>query len=294
MSSAEAAPERERSPSKLPYVPTAALDAVCELKECKQLSSSGGAVLNIADFPAHRVRRRSVRGGIAVPTLELPAVSASKEFLDALFDKHNIDGEQISSKSVVDNEFRQTLGSPQNKQLVEAISHAIVSHAHSCIGSHGTEHGWFDERQHPLAEGAPPPQPSLAAVQGWLWTILDALKLDPECLILSLVLLERALSKSELRLTPFTWRPCVLCALVVSSKTWYDKAVFNIDFSERLPSYNLAHINTMETEFLSALDYRATVSLSLYAKYFFALQDVLGTSNTRRSTWTAGESTRPA
>lgn len=65
-----------------------------------------------------------------MPTLELPAVSASKEFLDALFDKHNIDGEQISSKSVVDNEFRQTLGSPQNKQLVEAISHAIVSHAH--------------------------------------------------------------------------------------------------------------------------------------------------------------------
>ena len=198
-----------------------------------------------------------------MPTLELPAVSASKEFLDALFDKHNIDGEQISSKSVVDKEFRQTLGSPQNNQLVEAISHAIVSHAdqqrsdadapfgsaraqrllpprgapggsgrvglrrwrgratgrpataasgararrlpkspnapmrfavqaHSCIGSHGTEHGWFDERQHPLTEGAPPPQPSLAAVQGWLWTILDALKLDPECLILSLVLLERA------------------------------------------------------------------------------------------------------
>ena len=64
-----------------------------------------------------------------MPTLELPAVSASKEFLDALFDKHNIDGEQISSKSVVDKEFRQTLGSPQNNQLVEAISHAIVSHA---------------------------------------------------------------------------------------------------------------------------------------------------------------------
>ena len=58
----------------------------------------------------------------------------------------------------------------------------------------------------------------------------------------------------------------MLCALVVSSKTWYDKAVFNVDFSERLPSYNLAHINTMESEFLSALDYRATVSLSLYAK----------------------------
>lgn len=257
-------PERERSPSKRPYVPTAALDAVFELKECKPSSSSDGIGVNIADFPAPRVRRRSVRGGIAVPTL--PPVSASKDFLHALFDKHNIDGEQISSKSTVDKEFRQTLGSPQNDQLVEAISHAIVSHANACIGSHGTEHGWFDERQHPLTAGAATPQASLAAVQDWLWTILDALKLDPECLIISLVLLERALSRSELRLTPFTWRPCVLCALVVSSKTWYDKAVFNVDFSERLPSYNLAHINTMETGFLSAIDYRATVSVSLYAK----------------------------
>ena len=182
-----------------------------------------------------------------MPTL--PSVSASKEFLDALFDKHNIDGEQISSKSIVDKEFRQTLGSPQNDQLVEAISHAIVAHvassvrcrcpfgsararrrlpprgapdgsgrvdtqrerpggrpataasgararapkppnvpvrvffavqANACIGSHGTEHGWFDERQHPLTVGAATPQASLAAVQDWLWTILDALKLDPE------------------------------------------------------------------------------------------------------------------
>ena len=45
----EAPPEpRERSPSKRPFVPTAALDAVCELKECKASSSSGGAVVNIA------------------------------------------------------------------------------------------------------------------------------------------------------------------------------------------------------------------------------------------------------
>ena len=92
----------------------------------------------------------------------------------------------------------------------------------------------------------------------------------------------------------------MLCPLLSISRharlpqTWYDKAIFNIDFSERLPGYNLSHINTMETEFLTLLDYRATVSMSLYAKYFFALQDVLnginGTGNARRSTWSPGES----
>ena len=61
-----------------------------------------------------------------MPTL--PSVSASKEFLDALFDKHNIDGDQVSSKACVDKQLRQTLGSPQNEQLVEAVSHAIISH----------------------------------------------------------------------------------------------------------------------------------------------------------------------
>jgi hypothetical protein len=242
----------------------------------------------VADIPAPRSRRRSVRvheGGGAM----LPSVSASKEFLEALFNKHNIDGDQISSKSTVDSELRQTLGAPQNEQMVEAVSHAVISHVNGSVGRHATEHGWFDERQHPLAPNGQTPQATIGAVQGWLWTIMDALKLDPECLIISLVLLERALSKSELRLTLYTWRPCLLCALVVSSKSWYDKAIFNVDFSERLPDYNLAHINTMETEFLGVLDYRTTVSMSLYAKYFFALQDVLGTSSTRRSTWSPGE-----
>lgn len=219
----------------------------------------------------------------------LPKVSASKEFLDALFAKHNIDGNQISSKATVDNELRQTLGAPQNEQMVEAVSHAIMSHVGSCVGLHATNHGWFDEREHPLSEDGGSLQATVSAVQSWLWTILDALRLEPECLIISLVLLERCISMSQLRLTPFTWRPSVLCALLCASKSWYDKAIFNVDFSERLPDYNLGHINTIEGKFLISLDYRTTVSMSLYAKYFFALQDVLGTSSTRRSTWSPGE-----
>ena len=73
----------------------------------------------------------------------LPSVSASKEFLEALFNKHNIDGDQISSKSTVDSELRQTLGAPQNEQMVEAVSHAVISHVNGSVGRHATEHGWW-------------------------------------------------------------------------------------------------------------------------------------------------------
>ena len=48
MTSLQLPPERELSPSKRPYVPTAALDAVFELKECKPSSSSDGVDVNIA------------------------------------------------------------------------------------------------------------------------------------------------------------------------------------------------------------------------------------------------------
>ena len=171
-----------------------------------------------ADIPAPRSRRRSVRPNASNGIDSLPSVGASNEFLVALFAKHNIDGDQVSNKSLVDRELRQTLGSPQNEQMVEAVSCAIISHVESCVGQHATSHGWFDERAHPFTEGAELLQASLGEVQKWLWTILDGLKLDPECLIISLVLLERAVAKSELQLTPFTWRPCVLCALVVASK----------------------------------------------------------------------------
>ena len=135
--------------------------------------------------------------------------------------------------------------------------------------------------------------PSLDAVQRWLWSILSPLSLDPECLIIALALVERAVSGAGgLSLTTHTWRPCTLCAIALASKTWYDSAIFNVDFSSRLPHCQLTHMNAMEAAFLKALDFKTNVTMTLYAKYFFALQDVLtyknGAASTRRATWSPG------
>ena len=82
------------------------------------------------------------------------------------------------------------------------------------------------------------------------------------------MLVERALSKqSAVRLTPSTWRPILLSGLLVTSKDWYDGRVFNLDYAERLDEYiTLPHLNAMEAEFLGLLDYRTTISASLYAQ----------------------------
>ena len=95
--------------------------------------------------------------------------------------------------------------------------------------------GVFDERERPLNAEGLGVAVTLDAVQRWLWSILSPLSLDPECLIIALALVERAVSGAGGSRSRRTWRPCTLCAIALASKAWYDSAIFNVDFSSRLP-----------------------------------------------------------
>lgn len=224
---------------------------------------------------------------------QLPRVRVSREFLDDFFAKFNIDGTQESNKASVAEKLRHTLGTPKLEGMVEAVAEAVLSHVEANGELQEARQGVFDERERPLNAEGLGVAVTLDAVQRWLWSILSPLSLDPECLIIALALVERAVSGAGgLSLTTHTWRPCTLCAIALASKTWYDSAIFNVDFSSRLPHCQLTHMNAMEAAFLKALDFKTNVTMTLYAKYFFALQDVLtyknGASSTRRATWSPG------
>lgn len=217
----------------------------------------------------------------------------SREFLDDFFAKFNIDGTQESNKASVAEKLRHTLGTPKLEGMVEAVAEAVLSHVEANGELQEARQGVFDERERPLNAEGLGVAVTLDAVQRWLWSILSPLSLDPECLIIALALVERAVSGAGgLSLTTHTWRPCTLCAIALASKTWYDSAIFNVDFSSRLPHCQLTHMNAMEAAFLKALDFKTNVTMTLYAKYFFALQDVLtyknGAASTRRATWSPG------
>ena len=224
--------------------------------------------------PSPRSRRRSMRAKSGDEWI-LPWARGSKEFLVEFFEKSSIDCDEVlsSKDSRVSTDLRQTLHSPQSEQLVPAVAQAVIGHVQRSLGSPArVGDNVFDEDQYPLGRDAQMAHITVAtthdAVMSWLWTILDAIALDAECLLISLVLVERALSKqSAVRLTPSTWRPILLSGLLVTSKDWYDGRVFNLDYAERLDEYiTLPHLNAMEAEFLGLLDYRTTISASLYAQ----------------------------
>ena len=68
---------------------------------------------------------------------------------------------------------------------------------------------------------------------------------------------------------------------MVAAKTWYDEAVFSVDFTQHLP--NLIGMNELEATFLRMLNYNTTVSVSLFVRYAFALQDVSVQTSPNRS-----------
>jgi hypothetical protein len=61
----------------------------------------------------------------------------------------------------------------------------------------------------------------------------------------------------------------------MASKVWDDLSMWNVDFSQVYPSYDLARVNSLELSMLEALKYVIRVSASEYAKYYFLLRSMM-------------------
>ena len=63
--------------------------------------------------------------------------------------------------------------------------------------------------------------------------------LSSECSIVCLIYVERLMEKGKVPLTAQTWRPILLCGLLLASKVWQDYASWNIEFSHVYPQVRL-------------------------------------------------------
>ena len=140
------------------------------------------------------------------------------------------------------------------------------------------EERYFDEETYPLdGSGAFRRAPTAKEVEKFVMEIVIALELDESSVVIGLILLERAMTtraEAPLHLTPQTWRPALLMAIVVASKVVYDEKVFLQDYREQLPQYCLEHATQQEMGFLTLLGYNTTVRRGQYAKYYYCLEDV--------------------
>jgi len=119
----------------------------------------------------------------------------------------------------------------------------------------------------------------LASAEATEDTIFQAIKsiysiaeFSAECLVISLLYIERLRSLTGLHLLMSNWQPILLAAMIVAQKVWDDKSLLNVDFSLICSAYSLKDINKLEKQFLELVQYNVSISASLYASYYFELR----------------------
>ena len=71
-----------------------------------------------------------------------------------------------------------------------------------------------------------------------------------------------------------TWRPILLCGMLLASKVWQDLSSWNSEIAEIYPQYSLQSINRLERMFCGEIKWDLYISSSTYAKYYFALRSL--------------------
>lgn len=122
--------------------------------------------------------------------------------------------------------------------------------------------------------------PTLEAVTDFYRSIFVRSQMETECIIISLIYVERLIKKTkgELRPQSDNWRSILFSCMVLASKVWDDLSMWNCDFSKIGPcgmTFSLQRTNELEIALLSALQYRVKVGASEYAKYYFLLRGML-------------------
>jgi len=116
--------------------------------------------------------------------------------------------------------------------------------------------------------------PNVKAIYSFLKTLFEVGQFHPECCVISLVYINRLIGVTGLPLTQSNWKPVTVSALVLAQKVWDDTPLINADFSILYPALNAKEINLLERRFLDHLDFKLSVSPSLYAQYYFELRSI--------------------
>ena len=128
--------------------------------------------------------------------------------------------------------------------------------------------------------GTRTPVPSLEEVTRFYRDIFYKAQMESDCIIMSLIYVERLIKKTGGKLRPrrSNWRSLVFSCMILSSKVWDDLSMWNVDFSQSCPpgvTFSLQRINELELAVLNALSFQVKVPASEYAKYYFLLRSML-------------------
>eukprot|EP01039_Chlorochromonas_danica_P003519 gene3519-3855_t len=125
--------------------------------------------------------------------------------------------------------------------------------------------------------------PDYSNIHEFLRDLFIRAQLSAECSIVCLIYIERLMEVAHVPMVSKTWRPCLLCALLLASKVWQDLSSWNSEFAEIYPQFSLEAINKLEAIFCKEIEWNLNISSSVYAKYYFALRSLTEKKDFRRS-----------
>lgn len=117
--------------------------------------------------------------------------------------------------------------------------------------------------------------PETSEIYDFMYQLFRKVQLSSECSVVCLIYVERLMERGNVPLMAKTWRPILMCGLLLASKVWQDLSSWNIEFATVYPQFSLSCINALEHTFLSEVKWDLYISSSLYAKYYFALRSLL-------------------
>ncbi|CAI5720937.1 unnamed protein product [Hyaloperonospora brassicae] len=124
--------------------------------------------------------------------------------------------------------------------------------------------------------------PSVDEIFRFCKNLFNKAQLSAECTIVCLIYIERLMEQANVPLLAATWRPIVVCGLLLASKVWQDLSSWNVEISNIYPQFSLQSINRLERLFLHHIQWDLYISATVYAKYYFALRSLTEKKDFRR------------
>lgn len=124
--------------------------------------------------------------------------------------------------------------------------------------------------------------PSVDEIFRFCKNLFNKAQLSAECTIVCLIYVERLMEIANVPLLAASWKPIVLCGLLLASKVWQDLSSWNVEISNIYPQYPLHSINRLERLFLHHIQWDLYISGTVYAKYYFALRSLTEKKDFRR------------
>jgi len=187
--------------------------------------------------------------------------------------RHVLEGEASGTESAEQKPASQTSRRPGSTALTAAdFDEELFAEPRRCMSGRCSWSFWrsfLAFRRPALVE----------EIYSLLKSISELSDFKKEMVVLAAIYVERLLSRHpSLHLEKSNWRPLLIAALHLASKTWEDVHAWNAEFSVYLRvalglRYPARKLHRLELQVLTGLEFRMEVCGEQYASYYFALME---------------------